>query len=352
MSSIKFQTAIALALFIALSVSANPLPGKFSVSEGQQVVFSPGNLQFHMKDSLWRFAPKQIEWAGVENNLETGNPNFDGWIDLLEWSIGEDNNFGATAQYDTALYANRSFVDWGNLFDTEEWFTMTATQWDFLLTGRDGASDKWGLAKVGDTLGIILLPDEWTAPEGIEFVPRNIPTSELWDNGDMIDDTEDHYRVKNENIPANLFSEVQWTEMEAAGAVFLPYAGRRSGGYGNYLNTKCKVESNMFRYVYFENYLGTYWTASPTTANDRGVAQYIYTFQYNGGDDYVWGRGVIWTENGRYGQSVRLAMKVEDIPTDLDNIQSQMSKHKLIIDGHMYIQVVDNIYTITGQKVQ
>ena len=38
--------------------------------------------------------------------------------------------------------------------------------------------------------------------------------------------------------------------------------------------------------------------------------------------------------------------------TDLDNFHSPTSNVKLIIDGHIYIQVGENIYTITGQKVQ
>ena len=34
---------------------------RFSISESQQVVFSPGNLQYCPKTDLWRFAPNQYD---------------------------------------------------------------------------------------------------------------------------------------------------------------------------------------------------------------------------------------------------------------------------------------------------
>lgn len=60
---------------------------------------------------------------------------------------------------------------------------------------------------------MVLLPDEWTLPEGLSFTSGNSG----W---------------------ANVYSPDQWGQMEANGAVFLPAAGYRDDGelteVGNY----------------------------------------------------------------------------------------------------------------------
>ena len=349
----RIVLCLAVVLCAATLWADKALPtGKFSVSADKQVQFAPGNLQFHMKDSLWRFARNQFDWVG-NANLEMGNRNFDGWVDLLSWSLGEANNYGATSNYDTLTYCNQTFVDWGTMFDDEPWYTMSREEWNYLLNTRAGANDKYGIAMIGDTLGMILLPDEWTEPEGVTFVPRTVPTSDLWRDEDAIDDTWDHYRVDKANMPANLFTLDQWAKLEAAGAVFLPFAGRRSGGYGNYLNTKCKIETSMFRYSYYENYLGTYWTSTLHNAA-KGQADYVYTFSYYGGTDYRWGKTVIWSENGRYGQSVRLVRPYNDTPSALEqtNDKSQITNHKYIKGGHLLIEHNGQTFTILGAKVE
>ena len=285
-----------------------PIGGKFIInSHGDTAIFSRGNLQYQQSSNTWRCAPTQYEWMG-NNNLQMGNTSYDGWVDLFSWSIGAENNYGATSNYNTATYVNKEFVDWGGLF-SDEWSTLSRAEWNYLLNSRPNANSKWGVAMIGDTLGMVLLPDIWEAPSGVTFVPGNLPISELWDDADALDATGDHYRVKKENMSANKFTLEQWADLEAAGAVFLPFAGRRSGGYGNYLNTKCETVTDMFRYVYYENYLGTYWSSTLHNAA-KGQADYLYTFSFYGGEDYRWGKGVIWSENGRYGQSVRLVKRI------------------------------------------
>lgn len=350
-----FLSLAAILCTVSILASNSALNGKFSVSAEKQVVFSPGNLQFHMMDSVWRFAPNQFDWCG-NANLEVGNPNYNGWVDLLSWSLGQANNYGATSNYDTMTYVNKQFIDWGDLFEGEDWFTMSHDEWNYLLNQRSNADQKWGMAMIGDTLGMILLPDEWAAPEGITFVPKTNPTSELWDDADMIDNSYDHYRVKKENMPANKFSLAEWVQLEAAGAVFLPYAGRRSGGYGNYLNAKCQTMTEMYRYSYYENYLGTYWTSTLYNA-EKGQADYVYTFKHqkiNNEDDYQWGKAVIWSENGRYGQSVRLVKPVKNDPTGVETITNNQSSitNKVVLDGTIFIERNGELYTLTGQKVQ
>ena len=277
--------------------------GKFIINaKGDTAVFSRGNLQYQQSSDTWRCAPNQYEWKGM-GNLQMGNAEYEGWVDLFCWSIGAENNYGATSAYLSTDYYNKDFVDWGGLF-SGDWSTLSSSEWKYLLNTRPDANDKWGMAMIEDNLGMILLPEEWVAPDGITFVPRTNPTSELWDDEDAIDDTEDHYRVKAENMPANKFTLAQWAELEAAGAVFLPYAGRRSGGYGNHTNRLDETITAEYNYTYYENYLGTYWT-STSSNKAEGKADYVYTFRYEGGE-YNWGKAVVWGENGRYGQSVRL----------------------------------------------
>lgn len=282
--------------------------GKFIINaKGDTAVFSRGNLQYQQSTQTWRCAPNQYDWAGEAANEQMGNAAYAGWVDLFSWSLGAENNYGATSAYLSTAYQNKDFVDWGGLF-SGDWSTLSSAEWQYLLNSRSGANDKWGMAMIGDNLGMILLPNDWTAPAGVTFVPRTNPTSELWDEEDMIDNTGDHYRVKPENMPANKFTLEEWAQLEAAGAIFLPYAGRRSGGYGNYINRLDVEVADEYNFTYYENYLGTYWTS--TAANKAaGTVNYVYTLKYqkvNNEDDYQWGKAVVWGENGRYGQSVRL----------------------------------------------
>ena len=174
---------------------------------------------------------------------------------------------------------------------------------------RRGANPPQPKGIVGDTMGLLLLPDEWTLPTGLSFTPNTWPTSELWDDGDMIDATYDHYRLKKANMPHNVYTMEEWDKLEKAGAVFLPHAGRRSGGYGNYLNKDCKEVTSMYRYSYYENYVGYYWTATQSN-KAKGQASYLITMRALGNDEYDWKNYSLWGENGRYGQSVRLVHKL------------------------------------------
>ena len=61
--------------------------GKFSVSAGQKVYFSKGNLQYQASTSKWRFAEHQFDCIGDDNsNIEQYNS---GWIDLFGWGTSD-----------------------------------------------------------------------------------------------------------------------------------------------------------------------------------------------------------------------------------------------------------------------
>ena len=306
-----------------------PIGGKFLINaKGDTAIFSRGNLQYQQSTDTWRCAPNQYEWKGM-SNLQMGNSEYEGWVDLFCWSLGAENNYGATSNYQTATYFNKTFVDWGTLFasDEKEWSTLSRDEFYYLLNSRPDANNKWGVAMIGDTLGMVLLPDVWVteAPAGIPFVAGNnsLPTTELWRDEDCIQDLAPEeieakgyqYRLKKENLPANKFTLEQWEELETAGAVFLPFAGRRTGGVGNYLDYYEVTHPDMQYQHYYENYQGTYWTSTMYNAA-KGQPYYLYTFSYSKSGDteyYNWGKGVFWGENGRFGQSVRLVTRIPKV---------------------------------------
>ena len=173
----------------------------FSVSSSKQVIFSPGNLQYHPAKNIWRFAENQTDYIGDANaNISS---TYNGWLDLFVWST-------STTDYDG------SFVDWGtNKIGSDApntWRTLTYDEWKYLLNTRPNASSLKGVAQVNGVNGLILLPDSWTCPSGITFKSGF------------------HSRYDVQYYAAyQTFSADQWAALEAAGAVFLPAAGYRYG---------------------------------------------------------------------------------------------------------------------------
>lgn len=311
-SSINFTAASAtfnVHVSFAPSAQIAEIGGKFIINNmGDTAVFSRGNLQYQQSTATWRTAENQFDWQGIKN-LQMGNPEYTDWVDLFCWSIGEENNYGATSAYNEALYFNKEFVDWGGLF-TGDWSTLSINEWTYMLYDRPNADDLWGMALIGDTLGMVLLPEGWTAPSGVTFVAGAMPTTDMWNNDDCLDPThadEDHWRINKNNMPNNKFTEEEWAILENAGAVFLPYGGRRSGGYGNHTNRENETIIGEYKYTYYENYQGAYWTNTVHNA-DEGKVYWLPMICKNCDSDHEnWGRGSHgWWENGRYGHSVRL----------------------------------------------
>ena len=71
--------------------------------------------------------------------------------------------------------------------------------------------NNWGIGKIGDMYGLIVVPDHFVDPSG------------KFTYGYMSNNSGKIY------IVSNLYSIEEWVPMSDAGAVFLPYAGKRSG---------------------------------------------------------------------------------------------------------------------------
>lgn len=207
--------------------------GIFSVSPNDKVTFSKGNLQYHPKKNKWQFANNQYDYFGTAN--ENISADYNGWIDLFGWGTG--NN---PTKSETNSSSYKTFVDWGvNQIGDDApntWRTLTRAEWEYLLESRPNAKNllRFGSIKVnGDSYGehgVILLPDNWVAPEDVE--------------------------VESESFK-NVFTTEQWFKLQQVGAVFMPDAGYRSGQ------------------SYYSDYFPCYWSSTGDSSNK---AYYIYFY--------------------------------------------------------------------------
>ena len=149
-----------------------------------------------------------------------------------------------------------TFDDWGNHI-AGGWRTLTHDEWEYVIRYRADADYKRGAASVCGVFGMVLLPDNFS---GGTFHAG-------FDNG----------------WGRNVYSDSSWSEMEAAGAVFLPAAGRRFGTEMNLVGAS-----------------GNYWSSTPYNEF------YAYVVTLNGYDV----GDCIDNYYRSYGYSVRL---VQDI---------------------------------------
>ena len=230
----------------ASSAPIGAIDGLFSVSADKQVYFSKGNLQYKPSTATWRFAPNQYDLLFTPEDLNlyhsaVGNyadvtslytENYTDWIDFFGWGTsGWNSGANAYMPYGTSYMADDFYpggdpnndltgtcanADWawynpisngGNA--ANQWRTLTHDEWAYLFSGRDGATSKYGHGSVNGVNGMIILPDNWTLPDGCSFTPGNSD----WTNS---------------------YTTTEWAAMEAAGAVFLPAAGQRS--FGTFVN--------------------------------------------------------------------------------------------------------------------
>lgn len=208
------------------------LPGRFSVSEGRQVYFSKGNLQYQASTGTWRFAEHQYDFVGRDN--EKISESYTGWIDLYGWATsGYDHgavnwqpwsgNLVVQSDHLHYAYGDASYnlddltgqADWGynaisNGGNKENigWHTPSRDDWVYLLFVRNTASGvRFTKAIVNGTNGLVLLPDNWRVAT---FQLNSVNNAELGYN-------------------TNIISLSDWQQvLEPSGAVFLPETGVRT----------------------------------------------------------------------------------------------------------------------------
>ena len=188
---------------VSVLATEGALAGKFTINaNGDQVVFSQGNLQWQSSTRTYRFATNQWDTIGADNLLRS--ERYDGWIDLLGYGKGS-NPYTRPTTYEemdsTAFddYGNYPISNGGN--EAGLWRTLKVKEWSYIIGTRTNANQKKGQATVNGVHGLVLLPDEWTQPARITFTPSP------------------------NNWTSNVYSEREWYQMAANGAVFFPATG-------------------------------------------------------------------------------------------------------------------------------
>jgi len=231
---------------------------KFSVSANSQVYFSPGNFEYFNRSDYgsvanWggdmgnfytddaadcaRFSPNQWDRKLSNNRKESkyigitrAVPNTNVWIDLFGWGTGSIPGYNrADASSTSVTIGYDQFNDWGTFYGsklnanshcTGTWFTMSRTQWSYLLniTSNAKRSGKCRIGSVNGVNGLIIAPDDFT-----QSLPQAISSTDFVNN----------YQKK--------------------GVVFLP-----AGGHMNYM-------ANVNHSWGFSQEINGYWTSTPVS---------------------------------------------------------------------------------------
>jgi len=230
-----------ITVFTTIGTENDPIESEFSVSKSKKVQFAKGNLRYsgdsYGYEAEWSMAPQQYEMLGDANIRTSGSSTYPADPhDLFSWSTN-NNYYGVYSYYyydDPDTHFLGDFVDWG----TDEkltsdlgsgWSTLSKDEWSYLLTERENAATKKAVATItldaeNSVKGLLLLPDEWTAPDGTPVL-----------SGSPVEITL-----------------AQWTALESAGAVFLPAAGQLTSAYEDYTTTTTLTPA------------GSYWTSTPS----------------------------------------------------------------------------------------
>lgn len=145
------------------------------------------------------------------------------------------------------------------------WRTPTVDEWDYIINTRSASTvsgttnARYAKAQINSINGLILLPDVFELPTGINMV--NINASDAAFTG-------------------NIYTTAQWETLENAGCIFLPAAGLRYG--------TAVLDVGTYGY---------YWSSS---YHNEGYAWYVYFYS---------GDVVMGIDYRYYGQSVRLVQE-------------------------------------------
>ena len=302
-----------------MSATEGALSGMFTINaQGKKIVFSQGNLQYQASTQTWQFAAQQTAYLGAANEQISSTNS--GWIDLFGWGTGRyptANSIGSSSDY-------ASFTDWGvNAISNggnaaNLWRTLQKEEWVYLIQTRTKASTLFGMGIVDGVRGMILLPDDWQLPDGVTFVPST---------QQGLQDLGIHYQNESKNnFSHNSYTRAQWSQMEAAGAVFLPAAGGRFGSE-----------------VYMVGENGYYWSATP----DEYTDYFSHLMYYDA--EYLFPQGY----TGAYrGLSVRLvkSAETEGLTDAID--QTSNRSIKSLRDGQLLIERNGKVYNSLGAEVK
>jgi len=290
---IDFKTTEAMIMPTLGARGSGKRIGVFSVSPTKKVSFSQGNLQYIQSTKTWQFAENQQEYIGAAN--VNGGALADK-IDLFGWSSDSGKApFGISTSTTLADYMGE-FVDWGvNIIQGDKantWRTLSVEEWGYLFKERVNADKLYSKGSVDGLRGMIVLPDNWVLPEGLQFTAQ--PTNLTM------------------NLDINKYTLAEWQRMEEAGAVFLCVTGRRDGNVVGYLQE-----------------YGGYWT------NSR-IGEHVYHMYYNYRKEYL----ITDYQSGgqSYGVNGRAVRLVHDtIPPVLTFTVNGVSFDMIYVEGGTFM---------------
>ena len=207
-----------------------------NLSSLSKTKFRPND--FYASDAISRVTTDEWEAEGLYCGMANpGAPN--------TW-----NGSTSFRKFDWGIHFDEDGIGDDDKYDGTTWFTMSWSQWYYVMFSRPLAVMKRGLATIVvdpvnavSVWGLVLVPDDWQCPAGCNFLPT-------------IEDGED----------VNTYDVGTWGLMEASGAVFLPCAGERT-------ITQLSIHSpHKIGYV-------SYWTSSLTRAKSTpAVALHFYDY--------------------------------------------------------------------------
>lgn len=307
---------------------------------------SPGTQnQYHFSGGIFTFADHQYDICAGNNDgidrgsdaIESNKGSYDAnkRIDLFMYATSGYKSTNNTSDNQTyhykpfAIYRGRAYesiqnpvdLEFGPMFgiagdgnikksdwgvfnailnggdETGMWRTLTYQEWTYLLNTRSNASEKVGVGIVNGCHGVIILPDSWTLPGGLNFKP----ISAVDGNTDVSVIPEDNKSL-NYNWSDNNYDTAQWALMEAAGAVFLPAAGAKQ------MDTDGTVKGDNDGSN--KAYVISYWTASTSLDGSSVSREYAYAVDLGQESDTVKN----WRfdkSNRACGRAVRLVHDVQ-----------------------------------------
>ncbi|MBO4250986.1 MAG: hypothetical protein J5884_07000 [Paludibacteraceae bacterium] len=329
----------------------------FTINEdGDQVVFSQGNLQYHALSQTWRFAENQFDFIGEENkNISS---TYNGWIDLFGWGTSGYNNITNdpfAINYQPWSYSREELhmdghgrevvnvdcsaytiigkcdttYDWqGNAYDYNRYgYGPSKIADDGTMQGNNSPYD-WGaynpIANGGNTKG------QWRILRGKEWhylLNKRVNAQYLFSlacvcgvKGFVI--LPDGFQKPSQcswthqatNFTTNDYDASTWQYMEEQGAVFLPAAGHRTStsfsvGDGVLIQNKLRTAGLYWMStIHYEAYDNTS-SSSSIEAGGGGASCLVFTDE--GFSNSRWGVGVESRIEWRYyGCSVRLAQDI------------------------------------------
>lgn len=197
---------------IAISMKTVAQEKGISVSPTKQAVFANGNLKATKTNASddwtsWTWSFMDNPWDAVETSTSEIVSDYEGSTEIGLFGCNpKDHPYytNANENYDgrfTTWTSSEIANDDNN--NNYTWYVPSQAEWAYILTGRDNAASKYGMAVVNGKPGLIILPDVWGGPSLVAF-------------------------SDSQAYSDNTISESVWNESwKPQGAVFIPANGYR-----------------------------------------------------------------------------------------------------------------------------